>query len=203
MKTPTENTETKTSMKCDVEIPLGPKIPGEDPCGPATLIMAKCCGNCVHVSRPKKPDDHIAFYEVSKTERWCYKHNWYITRECVCQDFEPESKKGGIPACKRAFAFNKKAEEIRDIRERMKRLNVPYAYDERGVFRYSILNGQILKEQCCHSRWNSNLGELEPCEEYWDRWYGYGPKDSDTKEMIKLMNEYLDNIEKNMGGEND
>ena len=146
MKTPTENIEIKTSMKCNVEIPLGPKCKAGDP-GPAELTMAKCCGNCVHVSRPKKPDDHIPFYEVPKTERWCYKHNWYITRECVCQDFEPESKKGGIPACKRAFAFNKKAEEIRDIRERMKRLNVPYAYDERGVFRYSILNGQILKEQ--------------------------------------------------------
>lgn len=200
---PIENTETSTLTKCNIEIPLGPKIFSEDPRGPATLIAAECCGNCVHVSRPKKPDEHIPFYEVSKTERWCYKHNWYITRECVCQDFVPESKKGGIPACKRAFAFNKKAEEIRTLRERMKALNVPYIYNETGTFRYSILNGQILKEQCCHSRWNSNLEESEPCEEYWDRWYGYGPKDSDTKELIKLMNEYLDNLEKNMGGEND
>lgn len=201
MKMPIENTETSILTKC--EPPLGVKVPGGDTRGPAQLIPAQCCGNCVHVSRPKKPDDHIAFYEVSKTERWCYKHNWYITRECVCQDFEPENKKGGIPACKRAFAFNKKAEEIKELHKRMEKLNVSYAYDERGTFRYSISKGQILKEQCCHSRWNSNLGELEPCEEYWDRWYGYGPKDSDTKEVIKIVKDYLDNFEKNMGGEND
>lgn len=201
MKTPIENIEIPISTKC--EPPLGVKVPGGDPRGPAQLIPAQCCGNCVHVSRPKKPDDHISFYEVPKTERWCYKHNWYITRECVCQDFEPENKKGGIPACKRVFAFNKKAEEIKELRERMARLNISYAYNETGTFRYSILQGQILKEQRCHSRWNSNLEEMEPCEEYWDRWYGYGPKDSNTKEVIKIVKDYLDNFEKNMGGEND
>lgn len=205
MKTPTESTETKTSMKCDIEIPLGPKIPGEDPRGPATLIAAQCCGNCVHVSRPKNPDDHIPFYEVPKTERWCYKHNWYITRECVCQDFEPESKKGGIPACKRAFAFNKKAEEIRDICERMKRLNVPYAYEGVNYIRYSIDENRpyIKKEYYRTTRWNNNIGESESCEPYWEEYYSHGPKDSHTQKEIKIIKEYLDNLEKNMGGEND
>ena len=72
------------------------------------LKFAKCCGNCIHSSRPKKPEDHAAHYDVSKTERWCYLHNQYITRECVCDSFDQDNKRGGVPACKRVFAFNRK-----------------------------------------------------------------------------------------------
>ena len=72
------------------------------------LKFAQCCGNCTHSSRPKKPDDHAAHYDVAKTESWCYLHNQHITRECVCGDFEQDNKRGGVPACKRVFAFNNK-----------------------------------------------------------------------------------------------
>ena len=170
--------------------------------GPAELTIAECCGNCVHVSRPKHPDDHMAFYEVAKTERWCYKHNWHITRECVCQDFELESKKGGVPACKRAFAFNKKAQEINELRERMKRLGIPYVYEGENYKRYSIDEKRpyIKTEYYSTTRWNSNIGESEPCEPYWEEYYSYGPKDSDTQKTIKIIKENLDNLEKTTGG---
>lgn len=170
--------------------------------GPAELTIAECCGNCVHVSRPKHPDDHMAFYEVAKTERWCYKHNWHITRECVCQDFELESKKGGVPACKRAFAFNKKAQEINELRERMKWLGIPYVYEGENYRRYSINENKpyIKTEYYGTTKWNSNIGESEPCEPYWEGYYSHGPKDSDTQKEIKIIKEYLDNLEKTTGG---
>ena len=31
------------------------------------LICARCCGNCIHSSKPKKPEDHCAHYDVAKT----------------------------------------------------------------------------------------------------------------------------------------
>lgn len=79
------------------------------------LKFAQCCGNCVHSSRPKKPDDHVAHYDVAKTERWCYLHSQYITRECVCDSFEQDNKRGGVPACKRVFAFNNKLSFYRQM----------------------------------------------------------------------------------------
>ena len=57
------------------------------------LKIANCCGNCKYVSRPKQPSEHEAYYNVAKTERWCYLHNWYITRETVCDDFEIKKNK--------------------------------------------------------------------------------------------------------------
>ena len=103
------------------------------------LKIANCCGNCKHVSRPKQPSEtHEAYYNVAKTERWGYLHNWHITRETVCDDFELESKKGGASACKRVFAFNKKVEKIVALRERMKNGNVPYAYRKDNSKRFSI-----------------------------------------------------------------
>lgn len=199
---PTENTETKTSIMCNTEPPIGPKIPGEDPKGPAELTTAECCGNCVHSSKPKPAADHIAFYEVAKTERWCYKHNWHITRECVCQDFELEPKKGGVPACKRAFAFNKKAQEINELRQRMEDLQISYVYEGDNYMRYSIEKNKpyIRPEHYCTSKWNSFLGDSEPCPPYWESYSLYGPKDSKTAEFIKIIKEHLDNYEKTIGG---
>ena len=88
------------------------------------LTFAKCCGNCVHSSRPKKPEDHAAHYDVAKTERWCYKHCCYITRETVCDEFEQDNKKGGVPAAKRILKFNQKLKKYNELRDRAKELCV-------------------------------------------------------------------------------
>lgn len=162
------------------------------------LRIAECCGNCKHVSRPKAPaEPHEAHYNVAKTERWCYKYNRYITRETVCDGFELEPKKGGAAACKRAFAFNKKAEEINEIRERMKRLNVPCVYEGEDRERYSIVEERpyIRKEVYYMTKWNYYKKEYEP-DPHWELWSTHGPRDSDTQKHIKIINEALDKVEK-------
>lgn len=88
------------------------------------LSFAKCCGNCIHASKPRKPDNHAAHYDVAKTERWCYLHNVHITRETVCDDFSWETKKGGVPACKRVFKFNEKLLLLREVQRKFKELNL-------------------------------------------------------------------------------
>lgn len=154
------------------------------------LEIAKCCGNCKHVSRPKTPNEtHEAYYNVAKTERWCYLHNWYITRETVCNDFELEPKKGGAVACKRVFAFNTKAEKIIALRERMKKGNVPYAYRKDNIRRFSIDDKKpyILVD---------NLVKRGEGETYYERLYSYDPKDGGTNAYIKEIESYLDSIGK-------
>lgn len=84
------------------------------------LRYAECCGNCVHCNRPKTPRDHSPHYETAKTQRWCYHHKFRTTREAVCDDFEMEQKKGGIPAIKRILAFHRRAERIKNIANRLK-----------------------------------------------------------------------------------
>ena len=163
------------------------------------LRIAECCGNCKHVSRPKAPaEPHEAHYNVAKTERWCYKYNRHITRETVCDGFELESKKGGAAACKRAFAFNKKVEEINEIRERMRRLGIDFVYEGENYKRYSIKENRpyIEVEYYRTTKWNHYIRESEPCDPYWEGYHLWGPKDSDTQKYIKTMNEALDKIEK-------
>ena len=96
----------------------------EDNLMQVNISFAKCCGNCMHASKPKKPDTHAAHYDVAKTERWCYLHNIYITRETVCDDFSWETKKGGVPACKRILKFNEKLLLLRKIQRKFKKLNL-------------------------------------------------------------------------------
>ena len=88
------------------------------------LTFAKCCGNCIHSNKPKKPSDHAAHYDVAKTERWCYRHCCYITRETVCDEFEQENKKGGVPAAKRIFKFNQKLQKYNELCDRARELGV-------------------------------------------------------------------------------
>lgn len=166
------------------------------------LRIAECCGNCRHVSRPKAPaEPHEAHYNVAKTERWCYKYNRHITRETVCDGFELEPKKGGAAACKRAFAFNKKVEEINEIRDRMKRLGIDYAL-RGGNRRFSILPDRpyVLEEEYVTAKFNHYKGEMEPCDPHWENYLVWGPKEQKTKELIKEIKEALDKIEKEKEG---
>jgi hypothetical protein len=104
------------------------------------LRFAECCGNCVHCNRPKQPSDHAAHYTVAKTQRWCYHHKFRTTREAVCDNFELEQKKGGIPAIKRVLNFHKRAERIKGLAEKMKDREIE-------VFGYTIFeqNGWLYR----------------------------------------------------------
>lgn len=162
------------------------------------LRIAECCGNCKHVSRPKAPaEPHAAHYNVAKTERWCYKYNRNITRETVCDGFELESKKGGVAACKRAFSFNQKAEEINELRDRMKTLGFDYVRRS-GNRRLSIFPDKpyILEEEYVTAKFNHYKGEMEPCDPHWENYLVWRPEEKKTKEFIKEMKEALDKIEK-------
>lgn len=165
------------------------------------LKFAYCCGNCIHSSRPKTPNEHEAYYNVAKTERWCYKNNWYITRECVCDDFELDSKSGGVPACKRAFAFNNKVVEINLIRKKMNELNVTYIYEPGKIIykRYSINKDKpyILVEYLSTTKYDSITRDFIPCEAKWEASYCYGPKDGETSKIIKLIKQELLKISNN------
>lgn len=88
------------------------------------LKIAQCCGTCIHSNKPKKPEDHTPHYSVAKTERWCYLNKCNTTRECVCENYERDNKKGGVPACKRVFKFNERAERILRLVSKMQEFNI-------------------------------------------------------------------------------
>ena len=88
------------------------------------LRLSECCGSCIHCNKPKNPNGHIAYYEVAKTQRWCYNNDCYTTRECVCDCYEPISKGGSVSSSKRVFSFNKRLQKILDAIERMKELGL-------------------------------------------------------------------------------
>ncbi len=50
------------------------------------LEIAKCCGSCKHINKPKEPEDHAAHYTVAKTERWCHKFGIPTMREAYCKE---------------------------------------------------------------------------------------------------------------------
>lgn len=117
------------------------------------IEIANCCGTCTHCNRPKKPLDHEAHYEVAKTQRWCYLHKLRTTRECVCDDYEREVKKGGVPACKRVFKFNERAERIKAIIEEMKKVGI----EEIKIFnKIFVLHNDWLCERIAYS-WNDEF----------------------------------------------
>ena len=135
------------------------------------LTFAKCCGNCVHSSRPKKPEDHAAHYDVAKTERWCYKHNCYITRETVCDEFEQDNKRGGVPAAKRILKFNQKLQKYNELRDKAKQLGVTTVQggeciytlrDDRWYYKYTIWQGGSYWAIRCKDKDAENqLNEIE------------------------------------------
>ena len=143
------------------------------------LGFGRCCGNCVHCNRPKQPQDHEAHYMVAKTERWCYKHKCHITREAVCDSFELEEKKGGVPAVKRARKFNERAGRIIALMERMKSFGIE-ELDYYGTI-YCIHNDWLYEK---HSYKNS-FGEIE--HYYWKVETKSGYFDSKEKALHEIL----------------
>lgn len=142
------------------------------------LTFAKCCGNCVHSSRPKKPEDHAAHYDVAKTERWCYKHNCYITRETVCDEFEQDNKKGGVPAAKRILKFNKKLKKYNELRDKAQRLGITEVPGSDCIYKLKD-NKWYYK----YTNWSSTT--------YWS----ISCKDKDAEKQLKEIEQKLNEIE--------
>lgn len=125
------------------------------------LRIADCCGACVHVDVPKKPEDHAPHYSVAKTERWCFKHGVPVTRESVCDDFTLETKKGAVLAFKRILAFNRKLTQIISIKDWMEQNQVEELvyYNNCGGRKipnmvFTIRDGKIAG-RFCSSNWGS------------------------------------------------
>ena len=119
------------------------------------LRLAECCGSCIHVNRPKKPEDHAAHYSVAKTERWCFKHSIPTMREAVCDSFELEKKKGANPAFKRILSQNKKLQQIIEIKNYMvenkiERIDKGY-YD----YYYAVVDDRLC--ECYISSYTGNI----------------------------------------------
>lgn len=136
------------------------------------LNYAICCGNCIHSSRPKNPDDHAPHYYVAKTERWCYLNHCFITRELCCESYDPDIKKGGIPAAKRVLAFNKKLDLLRIFEEKLNGRKISYFKNDRE-FKFWILNAKVYKQ------WPDGVTVC------------YGPKDKETSEYLKIIQDNM------------
>lgn len=143
------------------------------------LTFAKCCGNCIHSSRPKKPEDHAAHYDVAKTERWCYKHNCYITRETVCDEFEQDNKKGGVPAAKRILKFNQKLRKYNELRDRAQKLGVTEIQGSEHIY--------VLKDNKWYYKYHGWRWEGS----YW----AIRCKDRDAEDQLKEIEKKLNEIE--------
>lgn len=142
------------------------------------LTFAKCCGSCIHSNKPKKPSDHAAHYDVAKTERWCYKHNCYITRETVCDEFEQENKKGGVPAAKRIFKFNQKLQKYNELR------------DKANQFGVMEIQGSLCIYALRDNKWYYKYA-YSGSGYYW----AIRCKDRDTEEQLKEIENKLNEIE--------
>jgi len=145
------------------------------------LEFGRCCGNCVHCNRPKQPQDHEAHYMVAKTECWCFNHKCYITRESVCDSFELEEKKGGIPAVKRVRKFNERARRIIALMEKMKALGIE-EFDYYGTI-YCIHKDWLYTRSDYKNAW----GELQ--NYYWK----VDAKSNDFDRKEKALHEFLTN----------
>ena len=121
------------------------------------LKLGNSCGSCIHSNRPKTPREHAAHYEVAKTERWCYKHNCHITRECSCDDHEGTSR-----AAKTAFTrvnnFNDRLNKINKLVELIGNdiivIDNYHYYVENGWLKYEYgkMNGSFI--HTCNGKTN-------------------------------------------------
>ena len=120
------------------------------------IKIAQCCGTCIHSNKPKQPQEHEAHYMVAKTERWCYLNKCHTTRECVCDNYEIDNKKGGVPACKRVFKFNERAKRILKLMELMQENGIEelntYGWNPRS---YIIKNNWLYERH----KWTYNQEE--------------------------------------------
>lgn len=139
------------------------------------LRIANCCGVCKYINQPKKPEDHAAHYTIAKTERWCYKRGIPVTRETVCNEFELETKRGGVPAFKRILSFNKKLEKIIEIKNWMEENNIE-------KITYKDYDFSIINDKVCY-KWND-----------WEcsKWYLVSCKESSAYEkLVKAYENYI------------
>lgn len=135
------------------------------------IEAARCCSTCVWANTKKfnPGEDHAPHYMIAKTERWCVKHQIPTVREAVCESWEIEQKRGGVPAVKRALRQNKRLRAILDFK---KRLCVEKAIDWNG-YRFSVVDGFVQ-----YSYRNNSILE--------NSWYRVSCKDTQFDKLFKL-----------------
>jgi hypothetical protein len=89
------------------------------------IKLGKSCGSCLNSNRPKQPRKHAAHYEVAKTERWCFKHNCHVSRECTCDDYDGVNRSAKT-SYSRILKFNKRIELVKEILELINRKEIVY-----------------------------------------------------------------------------
>lgn len=149
------------------------------------LRLSECCGSCIYCNKPKNPSGHIAHYEVSKTQRWCYNNNCYTTRECICDCYEPISKGGSVSSSKRVFSFNKRLQKILNVIEKMKELGITelrlYDNSDEGIV---LANDKLYHSYRCSELPFSVAYSFKGNDSYFDRYEGI------IYEKIKKQNSY-------------
>lgn len=80
------------------------------------IKLGNSCGSCLNSNKPKQPREHAAHYEVAKTERWCFKHNRHVSRECTCDDYIGVNRSAKT-SYSRIIKFNKRVELVLEILE--------------------------------------------------------------------------------------
>jgi hypothetical protein len=94
------------------------------------IKLSNSCGSCIHTNKPKKPREHAAHYEVAKTERWCFKHNRNVSRECTCDDHEGYNRSAKT-SFTRIINYNQRQDDIFDI---IKLMNNKPVFDYDKIF---------------------------------------------------------------------
>ncbi len=126
------------------------------------LRLANSCGSCLYSNRPKTPREHAAHYEVAKTERWCYKHNCHITRECTCDDHEGTSR-AAKTAYTRINNFNERLRKIKKLIEFIGNdviiVDERYYYVSNGWLKYKYSSMYSTFERTCSGK--SNISDRD------------------------------------------
>lgn len=149
------------------------------------LRLSKCCGTCIHVNKPKQPEDHAAHYTVAKTQRWCYKNNIMTTRECICDDYEMIQSRGAISSAKRVFNFNDRAERIKKLAKFFEISGVGIIY--KGSNHYKAENGWL------YYGWTSK-SSIYGDREYWSKYSSTESKfDRDEEFLYEEVRKQVNN----------
>ena len=153
------------------------------------LKIAECCGTCIHCNKPRKPEDHEAHYNIAKTQRWCYFNSIKTTRECVCDNYEIDNKKGGVPACKRIFKFNERAKRIIKLVETMQKNNIDRLEVSDWSSKVFVVSNNWLYEE-----YHNKIFDEDRCSYY--------SVDSCSNEFDKYEKKLWENLNKLLGENN-
>jgi len=96
----------------------------------------------------------------------------------VCDEFEQENKKGGVPAAKRIFKFNQKLQKYNELRDKANRLGVTEVQGSDCI--YALRDNKWYYK---YTNWGSGS--------YWS----IRCKDRNAEEQLKEIEKKLNEIE--------